>query len=93
MAVSNNLPPGVKPHDSDPEEQKPLAGRMTATLEIEVSCRIHSNGARQLWRTDECYTRKHLDKLIRKAVAAALDTHDRLTLVEAEVTGSSFEPD
>lgn len=87
-----NLPPGVEPHDSDPPEQKPLAGWVTARLEVEVSYHVHGSGHIS-WSSDECYTREHLDAFLRVAVDAAIRNHSRLTIVEAQVTGSSFEPD
>lgn len=78
--VSNNLPPGVKPHDTDPAEPKPLAGKVVAVVMFSVTCEIQGdNGSGSLG--DACYT----------PAAAIVRMHDRIRGLFVNDRGIHYE--
>lgn len=88
------LPPGVKPHDSDPAERKRLGGSFAVTATVRLSCRIHAirtqaNG----WRQDDCYLPSDMEELTEKTLKRAICANSRLTLDELDLQVEHFEPD
>lgn len=76
------LPPGVKPGDSDPPPQTPLVGCVRATVTVSLVCEIYS--------TDKCETQEEAIKIMRHLVESCFHQTPGLSM-DSEYTNCNFE--
>lgn len=81
----NNLPPNVKPHDSDPPEQKFLAGKMVALVSCSMSFGIIPSDHCENTREAAEFMGNYLKGYLRQA-------RIRLDCEDIEIRLIKFEP-
>jgi hypothetical protein len=75
----------MKPHDSDPKEERYLSGRLVVIAEINVSCDIST--------ADQCELVMELKRCARDRIQAMFATEGGVDCEDVIIVYRQFDPD